>query len=165
MPNPFNSIYSHGFIRAAVCIPRLRVAAPKFNLERTLALAERASQVRAAVAVFPELGLSAYSNDDLFQQDALQDAALSALGVIIKKSVELTPVVLVGAPLRIEGKLFNCAVAVYRGQALGVIPKSYLPNSREFYEKPTTERKRKKSAAVKRHYKRVRSMQLPKKLY
>ncbi|MEI7644950.1 MAG: NAD(+) synthase [Chloroflexales bacterium] len=131
----FHSIYAHGFARAAVCVPTLRVADPAFNAERTIALARRASQAHAALALFPELGLSAYSNDDLFHQDALLDATLAALGQVRAASAELSPLLLVGAPLRFEGRLFNCAVAIYRGQILGVAPKSYLPNYREFYEK------------------------------
>jgi NAD+ synthase (glutamine-hydrolysing) len=135
MRDPFQSIYSHGFVRAAVCIPRVRVADPVFNAQHTLELARRASEQNAAVALFPELGLSAYTCDDLFQQDALLDAVESALREVVHASKNLTPVLLVGAPLRSEGKLFNCAVVVYRGAILGVVPKSYLPNYREFYEK------------------------------
>ena len=89
----------------------------------------------AAVALFPELGLSAYSNDDLFHQDALLEATLEALGVLVEASRDLSPVLLVGAPLRFDSALFNCAVAIYRGEILGVTPKTYLPNYREFYEK------------------------------
>ena len=132
---PFHSIYSHGFIRAAVCIPFVRVADPPYNLERTLGLARRASELHAAVALFPELGISAYSNEDLFHQDALLDATEAALAQLLEASRELTPVLLVGAPLRFEGKLFNCAVVIYRGRVLGITPKTYLPNYREFYEK------------------------------
>ncbi len=131
----FYSIYSHGFARAAVCVPALRVADPAFNAERTIALARRASDAQAALALFPELGISAYSNDDLFHQDALLDATLAALGRVVDASADLNPLLLVGAPLRFEGRLFNCAVAIYHGQILGVTPKSYLPNYREFYEK------------------------------
>ena len=135
MEQPFNSIYSHGFVRVAVCVPFVRVADPTFNAERTLALARQASASHAAVALFPEMGLSAYSNDDLFQQDALLDATLEALARLVEESAKLEPVLLVGAPLRLEGKLFNCAVVIYRGRVLGLVPKSYLPNYREFYEK------------------------------
>ena len=131
----FHSIYSHGFVRAAVCIPHVRVADPSFNAERTLELARRASELGAAVALFPELGVSAYSNDDLFHQDVLLDATRNALARIIQESDELVPVLLVGAPLRFEGKLFNCALIVYRGRLLGIVPKTYIPNYREFYEK------------------------------
>ncbi len=134
-PSSFRSIYRHGFIRAAVCVPRVRVADPGFNVEHTVGLARRASEARAAVALFPELGVSAYTNEDLFHQDALLDATLAALEELVAASAELTPVLLVGAPLRFEGKLFNCAVVIYRGQALGITPKSFLPNYREFYEK------------------------------
>jgi NAD+ synthase (glutamine-hydrolysing) len=135
MAFPFHSIYSHGFIRAAVCIPFLKVADPEFNLEGTLRLARRASSMHATVTLFPELGISAYSNEDLFHQDALLEATKSALAHLVKESYELSPVLIVGAPLRFEGRLFNCAVAVYRGQVLGIVPKTYLPNYREFYEK------------------------------
>src|SRR5437764_7840959 len=135
MRERFDSIYSHGFIRAAVCIPSLRVADPVFNLERTVELAKQASKANVAVALFPELGISAYSNEDLFHQDALLDATKAALVQLVKESKSLTPVLIVGAPLRFDAQLFNCAVIVYRGQVLGVVPKTYLPNYREFYEK------------------------------
>src|SRR5689334_25316651 len=115
MPDRFDSIYSHGFIRAAVCIPSLRVADPVFNCERTLDLARRASEANAAVALFPELGLSAYSNEDLFHQDALLEASKEAVARVVRESAELTPVLIVGAPLRFEAKLFNCGVIIYRG--------------------------------------------------
>jgi NAD+ synthase (glutamine-hydrolysing) len=86
--------------------------------------------------LFPELGLSAYSNDDLFHQDVLLDTTRAALAELVDASRDLTPVLLAGMPLRVDnGPLFNCAVVVYRGRILGVVPKSYLPNYREFYEK------------------------------
>ncbi|NWG20635.1 MAG: NAD(+) synthase [Chloroflexi bacterium] len=132
---PFNSIYSHGFIRVAVCVPSLRVADPAYNTARTIAMAERASASHAAIALFPELGLSSYTSDDLVQQDALLEAVLAGLAQLRDASRDLMPLLLVGAPLRVEGALYNCAVIVYRGQILGVVPKSYLPNYREFYEK------------------------------
>ncbi len=135
MSLPFNSLYAHGFVRVAVGVPPVRVADPAYNAARTLDLARRASEVHAAVALFPELGISAYSNDDLLQQDALLDATEAALACLVDASHDLTPVLLVGAPLRFESKLFNCAVVIYQGRVLGVIPKTYLPNYREFYEK------------------------------
>ncbi len=135
MGQRFYSIYSHGFIRAAVCVPALRVADPRYNAARTLELARRASDVGAAVALFPELGLSAYSNEDLFHQDALLDAVREELEGVVAASRGLCPVLAVGAPLRFEGRLFNCAVVVYRGAVLGIVPKTFLPNYREFYEK------------------------------
>ncbi len=134
MPHPFDSLYAHGFVRAAVCVPTVRVADPAYNVERTLGLARRASQAHAAVALFPELGISAYSCDDLFQQDALLAATTAALARLVEESRGLTPILLVGAPLRFEDRLFNCAVVIYRGRVLGLVPKTYLPNYREFYE-------------------------------
>ena len=135
MRERFHSIYSHGFIRAAVCIPSLRVADPEFNVERTLELARQASEANVAVALFPELGISAYSNEDLFHQDALLEATRTAVEKLVKATASLTPVLIVGAPLQFDGKLFNCAVVISRGRVLGVVPKTYLPNYREFYEK------------------------------
>jgi NAD+ synthase (glutamine-hydrolysing) len=135
MDRPFHNPYSHGYVRATVCIPFVRVADPAYNAERTLGLARRASEMNAAVALFPELGISAYSNDDLFHQSALLDATVQAVARIVRESVSLTPVLLVGAPLLFEGALFNCAVVIHRGRILGIVPKSYLPNYREFYEK------------------------------
>jgi NAD+ synthase (glutamine-hydrolysing) len=131
----FHSLYTHGFLRAAVCIPSLRVADPVFNVQRMLDLARRASDARAAVALFPELGVTAYSNEDLFQQDALLEAGRGAVLSILEHSKTLEPVLIVGAPLRFDGQLFNCAVVIHRGRVLGITPKTYLPNYREFYEK------------------------------
>src|ERR1700757_2574200 len=135
MRGRFDSIYTHQFIRAAVCVPALRVADPEFNVERTIGLARQASEANVAIALFPELGISAYSNEDLFHQDALLEGTRGALARLVKESERLSPVLLVGAPLQFDAKLFNCAVVIYRGRVLGLVPKTYLPNYREFYEK------------------------------
>ena len=132
---PFHSLYTHGFLRTAVAVPAVRVATPRANVEQTVNLARRADQQHAAIVLFPEMGISAYSNDDLFQQDALLDECRAALALLVDASRALTPVIVVGAPLRFENKLFNCAVVLYRGRILAVTPKSYIPNYREFYEK------------------------------
>jgi NAD+ synthase (glutamine-hydrolysing) len=131
----FHSPYRHGFIRAAVATPFVRVADPAYNVERTLVLTRRASELNAVIALFPELGITAYSNEDLFQQDALLDAAERALAHLLEESRAMSPVIVVGAPLRFEEKLFNCAIVIYAGRTLGIVPKSYLPNYREFYER------------------------------
>jgi NAD+ synthase (glutamine-hydrolysing) len=131
----FENIYSHGYVRGAVCVPHVRIADPSYNLERTLGLARRAHDLHAGLALFPELGLSAYSNEDLFHQDALLDGILGAVARLVEASRELSPILLVGAPLRFEGKLFNCGLVVHRGRLLGIVPKTYIPNYREFYEK------------------------------
>jgi NAD+ synthase (glutamine-hydrolysing) len=132
---PFESIYRHGFARVAAGPPRVEVASPTYNAEHTVELARRAARERAVLAVFPELGLSAYSNEDLFQQDALLDASLDALATVVAASRDLPLALAVGLPLRADDRLFNCAVLVHRGRILGAAPKSYLPNYREFYEK------------------------------
>lgn len=132
---PFDSIYAHGFLRVAVCTPHVEVANPAINAERTIELAGRAAACKAALVLFPELGLSAYSNEDLAQQDALLDAVELAVGSLLEASKSLDAVLVVGAPLRSEGRLFNCALVICRGRLLGVVPKTYLPNYREFYEK------------------------------
>ncbi len=131
----FYSIYRHGFIRGAVCIPHVKVADPHHNGERTLALAREAANQQATIALFPELGLSAYSNDDLFHQESLLNGVESALQSVVEGSRPLNTLLIIGAPLRFENKLFNCGIVIYRGKILGIGAKTYLPNYREFYEK------------------------------
>ena len=132
---PFESIYRHGYARVAIATPRVEVASPGFNVARTIELARQAADAKCVFALFPELGLSAYSNEDLFQQDALLDASLGALERLVAASRRLPVAVAVGLPLRADDRLFNCGVVVHRGRVLGAVPKSYLPNYREFYEK------------------------------
>ncbi|HUA07118.1 MAG TPA: NAD(+) synthase [Solirubrobacteraceae bacterium] len=131
----FASLYSHGFARVAAAVPHMRIGDPSFNAERTLVLARQASDELAAVVIFPELGISGYSIDDLLHQTALLDAVVGAVERIASESASLSPVVVVGAPLRFEYGVFNCAVVMHRGRILGVVPKSYLPEYREYYEK------------------------------
>lgn len=128
-------MYSHGFARLALGIPAVRVVDPLFNTERTLGLARQASDDHVVLCAFPELGLSCYSAEDLFHQRALLDAVTTALERIVKESAAMGTVLVVGAPIRVDDALFNCAVVVHRGRVLGVVPKSYLPSYREFYEK------------------------------
>ncbi len=135
MSLPFNSIYRHGFVRVAAGVQTVTIADPAQNAERIAAMAQHAHEQHAALVVFPELSLSGYSNDDLFQQDALQQACLDAIDGLVGASHAWSPLVLVGAPLRFKGRLFNCVVVIHAGRILGVVPKSYLPNYREFYEK------------------------------
>lgn len=131
----FLSIYQQGLIRVAACRPRCEVADPRFNLAQTLELVRRGNGQSIALMVFPELGLSGYAIDDLLLQGALLDEVERRLADLAAASVELCPVILVGAPLRRDGRLYNCAVAIHRGKILGVVPKGHLPNYREFYEK------------------------------
>ncbi|HEV7255204.1 MAG TPA: NAD(+) synthase [Mesorhizobium sp.] len=131
----FFSPYRHDFVRIASCVPRVDVANPAYNAEQTLVLLQQGHEKRVALMLFPELGISAYAIDDLFQQDALLDAVEAALGRLVEASRELFPIFAVGAPVRAAGRLFNAGVVIHRGKILGVVPKSFLPNYREFYEK------------------------------
>ena len=130
----FFNLYSHNFIRAAVAIPEVRVADPVFNAAQTIALMQRAVQRHAVLAVFPELGLSAYSCEDLFHQQALLDGCRAALQKVLEASRGLPLVAVVGVPLQVDGLLYNCAAVISDGKLLGLAPKTYLPNYREFYE-------------------------------
>jgi NAD+ synthase (glutamine-hydrolysing) len=130
----FRSLYRHGFARAAACTIRTALADPATNAETILRMAQECDRQAVAVAVFPELGLSGYSISDLLQQVVLLDAVEDAIDTVVAGSADLMPLLLVGAPLRHLGGLYNCAVAIHRGQLLGVVPKIHLPNYREFYE-------------------------------
>jgi NAD+ synthase (glutamine-hydrolysing) len=130
----FFNLYNHGFVRVAVGIPEVQVADPAFNAARTIALMEKAAEGDAFLALFPELGLSAYSCEDLFHQQALLDGSVEALRTVLKASEKLSLVAVVGMPLQVDEMLFNCAVAILRGKILGIVPKIFLPNYREFYE-------------------------------
>jgi NAD+ synthase (glutamine-hydrolysing) len=131
----FFSPFTHGFVRVAVAVPDVKVADPRFNAERTIGLARRAADEHAQVCLFTELGLSAYTCDDLFHQDALLDEVRASLNVLRDATTDIPSVLVVGAPLRFENRVYNCAVVLHKGVVLGVVPKSYLPNYREFYEK------------------------------
>jgi NAD+ synthase (glutamine-hydrolysing) len=130
----FRSLYRHGFARVAACTTRTALADPATNAQSILRMAEDCDRQAAAVAVFPELGISGYAISDLLQQVPLLDAVESAIETIVVGSADLMPLLLVGAPLRNLGALYNCAVAIHRGSLLGVVPKIHLPNYREFYE-------------------------------
>ena len=130
----FFNLYSHDFVRVAVGVPAVRVADPAFNADQTITLMREAAGRKSLLALFPELGLSAYSCDDLFHQRALLDGCRAGLAKIVEASVALPLIAVVGVPLEVDHLLFNCAVVVGRGRILGVVPKTYLPNYREFYE-------------------------------
>jgi NAD+ synthase (glutamine-hydrolysing) len=130
----FFNLYRHNFVRIAVGIPEVKVADPAFNSRQTIALMRQAAERHALLAVFPELGLSAYSCDDLFHQQALLDASQDALCAVLDASRDIPVIAVVGLPLAVDGLLFNCAAVVHQGQLLGLVPKTYLPNYREFYE-------------------------------
>jgi NAD+ synthase (glutamine-hydrolysing) len=130
----FFNLYNHGFVRVAVCIPEVKVADVPSNIASIIMLAKQASANNAILALFPELGISAYSNEDLFHQDALLAGVMDGLKEILHATRELNTILVIGAPLRVDFRLFNCGIVLYRGRILGIAVKSYLPNYREFYE-------------------------------
>ena len=134
MTHPFHSLHRQGFVRVAACTPRMAVADPAANASETLALMHDGEARSVDLMLFPELGLSAYAIDDLLLQDALLDAVDAELVRLVDVSRSLRPVFVFGAPLRRNGRLYNCAIVVARGRVLGAVPKSFLPNYREFYE-------------------------------
>jgi len=131
----FHSIYRHGFARVAACTIKVEVADPARNAAAILDVARAAHERAAVLALLPELCLSAYAIDDLLLQDALLDAVEAGVAKIVEESRDLLPLILFGAPVRHRGRLYNAALAVHRGKLLGVVPKVYLPNYREFYER------------------------------
>jgi NAD+ synthase (glutamine-hydrolysing) len=130
----FFNLYNHNFVRVAAAIPRVAVANTAFNAEQTISLMEEAHRRKALLVAFPELGLSGYSCDDLFHQQALLDGCRDALGMILEASGRIPVITVVGLPLAVKDLLFNCAAVLYGGKILGVAPKTYLPNYREYYE-------------------------------
>ncbi len=135
MTHPFYAIHSHGLIRVAAATPRASVGDTRANAEATIALAGEADAKGVDLVVFPELNLTSYAIDDLHLQTAQQRATLAAIATVVEASATLRPVLLVGAALVRNGRLYNCALAIARGRVLGVVPKTFLPNYREFYEK------------------------------
>src|SRR5882672_271911 len=131
----FYSAYRQGFVRVAACTHHTNLADPVANAESVLRIARACHEDGVALAVFPELTLSGYSIEDILLQDALLDAVEAALLDLVTASTDLLPVLLVGAPLRRRHSIYNTAVVIHRGKVLGVVPKSYLPTYREFYER------------------------------
>jgi NAD+ synthase (glutamine-hydrolysing) len=130
----FFNPYTHGFARVAVAVPRTRVADPAYNGAATVEMLEQAAADGAVLVAFPELGLSAYTCDDLFHQRALLDAAERALLGVADATARIPAAAIVGVPLRVDDRLFNAAAVCANGRVLGLVPKTYLPNYGEFYE-------------------------------
>ncbi|MEM7666191.1 MAG: NAD(+) synthase [Pseudomonadota bacterium] len=131
----FFDMHAHGFVRVATSTPCSRTGDVAYNTKGVISEAKRASQCNVDLLVYPELTLSSYAIDDLLLQNALLDHAERAIADVVEASNDVTPVLVIGAPLRRTGKIYNCAVVIAHGELLGVVPKSYLPNYREFYEK------------------------------
>ncbi len=131
----FFSPYRHQFLRVGACVPQVATGEPRRNADNVLELLGRGDADRIGLMVFPELCLSAYAIDDLLFQEAVLAAVEREAGRLIEASRGLFSAFAVGAPLRHRGHLYNCALIIQRGRLLGVVPKTYLPNYREFYER------------------------------
>ncbi|CDM77803.1 NAD(+) synthase [Mycobacterium marinum] len=131
----FYNAYGQGFVRVAACTHHTTLGDPAANAASVLGLARQCHDDGVALAVFPELTLSGYSIEDILLQDALLDAVQDALLDVVTASANLLPVLVIGAPLRYQHRIYNTAVVIHRGAVLGVVPKSYLPTYREFYER------------------------------
>jgi len=125
----------HGFLRVAAAVPLVRIADPAANAARIVGLMARAEAEGVQVLTFPELALTGYTCADLFHQFTLQQAAVAGLDAVVRASADFAGLVVVGLPLPVDDQLFNCAAVLQRGQLLGVVPKSFVPNYKEFYER------------------------------
>ncbi|WP_379554618.1 NAD(+) synthase [Qipengyuania sp. DGS5-3] len=131
----FYDLHTHGFVRVATSTPKVRTADVAYNAQGIIEQAVEAAKHGVDLLLYPELCLSSYAIDDLHMQAALLDAVETELAGITKASRKLPSVLVIGAPLRRGGRIYNCAIAIARGKILGIVPKSYLPNYREYYEK------------------------------
>lgn len=131
----FTNAYAHGFARVAACTFPVRIADPAANAATVIEQARACHDEAVALAVFPELCLTGYSIEDLTLSDVILQSVQAAIEAITAASAELTPIIVVGAPLTQGNRILNCSVVLHGGQILGVAPKSYLPTYREFYER------------------------------
>ena len=124
----------HGFFKTAAETVPIKTADPGFNAENIIAAMQKAEENKVKLLVFPELCLTGYTSGDLFFQDELREKAVSALFKVLSASKNTGAVTFLGLPLVNNSKLYNCAAAIYKGEILGIIPKSFIPNYCEFYE-------------------------------
>lgn len=133
--HPFFSPATHGFVRVAAATPVVHPADPKANADEHIRLIEHAAAQGVDLIVFPELSLSGYALDDLHMQGALLDEVERQIARLARATEEMAAAVVVGAPVRHAERLYNCACVLAGGRVIGVVPKTYLPNYREYYEK------------------------------
>lgn len=135
MTAPFYAIETHGIVRVGACTPPASAGDPAANAAACIERARAGHEAGADLLVFPELNLSSYAIDDLHLQDASRRATDAAIAQVVEASRDLRPLLLVGAAVGRNGRLYNTAIAIHRGRVLGVVPKQFLPNYREYYEK------------------------------
>ncbi len=123
------------FIRISACVPEVSVGNTRLNVDKIIAQAKTAEQMHPQLTVFPELSVTGYTCGDLFFQSTLLCGALEGLHRIVEASKDLQSILAVGFPLESDGKLYSCAGIIYHGKLMGIVPKTYIPNYNEFYEK------------------------------
>ena len=123
-----------GFIKIAAATPDLHVADCAYNTSEIVKLAKKAAAKGAKLITFPELCLTGYTCGDLFLQETLLEGAMQALGTVCRETAELQAVIVVGLPMRYNGKLYNIAAPIVHGRVLAFVPKTHIPNYSEFYE-------------------------------
>lgn len=123
------------FVKVAGAIPEVKVGNCAWNAEHTIALINKAAEIGVEIVCFPELGITGYTCQDLFESSLLMESAEQALRKILNATLPLNTIAIVGIPVVVDGYLANCAAVIRKGEILGLVPKSYLPNYKEFYEK------------------------------
>ena len=123
-----------GFVRVAAAVPVVSVANPRKNVERICGLIDKAEKSQVSIVTFPELSVTGYTCADLFGQELLITEAENAVAKIAAHSVGKNVAAVVGAPVGLDGRLYNCAIVIKSGKIHGIVPKTYLPNYNEFYE-------------------------------
>jgi len=124
----------YGFVRVAAAVPELKVAGCSYNADAIIDMTGEAEAAGAQMVVFPELSLTAYTCADLFHQDLLLKQAIAALFKVAESTKDLNALAIVGLPLAADNQLFNCAAVIQKGEILGIVPKTYIPGYKEFYE-------------------------------
>lgn len=124
----------HGFVRVGCVVPELKIADIEFNVNEIIKQTKIASENKVQILCFPELSITGYSCADLFHQDILIEKTIKALQTILNETKDINTILIVGAPIRANNQLFNTAIVMQKGEILGIVPKTYIPNYQEFYE-------------------------------
>lgn len=125
----------YDFVRVAAAVPEITVADTEANTVAIIEKVKEAAEEKADIAVFPELCVTGYTCADLFFQKSLQKSAEYAIARICRETSQLNILLIIGTPAVINGQLYNCAAVIQNGKVLGIVPKTFIPNFNEFYEK------------------------------
>lgn len=123
-----------GIIRVAAASPKMLVANPEYNIKGIIECVEEAAKKGASVILFPELSITGYTCGDLFAQSILYEKTLQALNHLVKSTEKCDALVVVGLPVHVENNYYNCAAVIQNGEIKGIVPKVFIPNSKEYYE-------------------------------